>query len=78
MFTGIIQSQGKISQMTESNKFKSIEIESNLKNFDIGSSICCSGICLTATSKKKINLLQIYPMKHLKKLILNIGKKVLK
>ena len=50
MFTGIIQSQGKISQMRESNKFKSIEIESNLKNFDIGSSICCSGICLTATS----------------------------
>ena len=25
MFTGIIQSQGRISQMRESNKFKSIE-----------------------------------------------------
>ena len=35
MFTGIIQSQGRISQMRESNKFKSIEIESNLKNFSI-------------------------------------------
>ena len=53
MFTGIIQSQGRISQMRESNKFKSIEIESNLKKFDIGSSICCSGICLTATSIQK-------------------------
>ena len=53
MFTGIIQSQGRISYIREFNKFKSIEIESNLKNFDIGSSICCSGICLTATSMQK-------------------------
>ena len=53
MFTGIIQSQGRISQIKKSNKFISIEIESNLKNFDIGSSICCSGICLTATSISK-------------------------
>ena len=53
MFTGIIQSQGKISQLEKSNKFISVEIESNLKNFDIGSSICCSGICLTATSISK-------------------------
>ena len=53
MFTGIIQSQGRISQTRDTNKFKSIEIETNLKNFNIGSSICCSGICLTATSIKK-------------------------
>ncbi len=53
MFTGIIQSQGTISQVGLSKKFKSIEIESDLKNYNIGSSICCSGICLTVTSKKK-------------------------
>ena len=53
MFTGIVQSQGRISHIRETRKFKSIEIESNLKNFNIGSSICCSGICLTATSVKK-------------------------
>ena len=53
MFTGIIQAQGKISQLKVSDKFKSIEVETNLKNFKIGSSICCSGICLTATSVKK-------------------------
>ena len=53
MFTGIIQTQGRISQMKSSNKFKSIEIESNLNDFKIGSSICCSGICLTVTSLNK-------------------------
>ncbi len=55
MFTGIIQTQGKISWIGDFNKFKSIAIESNLRNFDIGSSICCSGICLTVTSIKKNN-----------------------
>jgi len=53
MFTGIIQTQGKISWIEDFSKFKSVAIESNLRNFDIGSSICCSGICLTATSIKK-------------------------
>ena len=53
MFTGIIQTRGKISWIEDFSKFKSVAIESNLRNFDIGSSICCSGICLTATSIKK-------------------------
>ncbi len=53
MFTGIIQTQGRISKVKSLEKFKSIEIESNLKHFNIGSSICCSGICLTVTSKYK-------------------------
>ncbi len=53
MFTGIVQTLGRISNIEISNKFKSVEIESNLQNFDIGSSICCSGICLTVTSKGK-------------------------
>ena len=53
MFTGIIQTQGKISWIENFSKFKSVAIESNLQNFNIGSSICCSGICLTATSIKK-------------------------
>tara|TARA_Y100000768_G_scaffold104969_1_gene76917 strand:- start:71 stop:655 length:585 start_codon:yes stop_codon:yes gene_type:complete len=53
MFTGIIQEQGKISKIKISNKFRSIEIESNLKDLNIGSSVCCSGICLTITSINK-------------------------
>ena len=50
MFTGIIQSQGKITSITKSDEFQSIEIQSSLKNYNIGSSICCSGICLTVTA----------------------------
>ena len=50
MFSGIIQSQGKITSISKSDEFQSIEIQSSLKNYDIGSSICCSGICLTVTA----------------------------
>ena len=53
MFSGIIQTHGKISKLTKSNDFLSIEIQSNLKGYKIGSSICCSGICLTVTSFSK-------------------------
>ena len=53
MFSGIIQTHGKISKLIKSNDFLSIEIQSNLKGYKIGSSICCSGICLTVTSFSK-------------------------
>ncbi len=53
MFSGIIQAQGKISKVFKSKDFLSIEVQSNLKGYKIGSSICCSGICLTATSISK-------------------------
>ena len=53
MFSGIIQTYGKIFKLTKSNDFLSIEIQSNLKGYKIGSSICCSGICLTVTSFSK-------------------------
>ena len=53
MFSGIIQSQGKITSISKSDKFQSIEIQSNLKKYNIGSSICCSGICLTVTTINK-------------------------
>ena len=53
MFSGIIQTYGKISKLTKSNDFLSIEIQSNLKGYKIGSSICCSGIFLTVTSFSK-------------------------
>ncbi len=53
MFSGIIQTHGKISKLSKSKDFLSIEIQSNLKGYKIGSSICCSGICLTVTSFSK-------------------------
>ena len=53
MFSGIIQAHGKISKLSKSKDFLSIDIQSNLKGYKIGSSICCSGICLTVTSFSK-------------------------
>ena len=53
MFSGIIQSQGKIKKLTREEKSLVVEIHSPLKGYKLGSSICCSGICLTVTSKNK-------------------------
>ena len=61
MFTGIISHIGKIESISHPNDWQisvSIKNKANTKNFFnddkllIGSSICCSGICLTL--KKKI------------------------
>ena len=53
MFSGIIQSQGKIKKISREEKSLLVEIQSPLKGYKLGSSICCSGICLTVTSKNK-------------------------
>ena len=53
MFSGIIQSQGKIKKLSKEKKSLVVEIYSSLKGHKLGSSICCSGICLTVTEKTK-------------------------
>ena len=53
MFSGIIQSQGKIKKLSREKKSLIVEIHSSLKGYKLGSSICCSGICLTVTAKNK-------------------------
>ena len=50
MFSGIIQDVGKIISLSKFDNFIRISIKSNIKGYKIGSSICCSGICLTVTS----------------------------
>ena len=54
MFNGIIKNTGKISKIYKKNKYCIIEISSNLKfsKNDIGSSISCSGACLTLEKYK--------------------------
>jgi len=51
MFSGIISNIGKIT-LFDKIKYQ-IGIESNLKNFQIGESISCGGICLTVAEKNK-------------------------
>jgi riboflavin synthase len=57
MFTGIIKSIGTIKTLTKKNNGYFLSVISNL-NFtkkDIGTSISCSGVCLTLTKIKKNN-----------------------
>ena len=53
MFTGIIQEKGKVVNFSRGI----LEISTNLDLSDckIGSSICCNGVCLTATEIHIIN-----------------------
>ena len=53
MFTGIIQEKGKVVSFSHGI----LEISTNLDLSDckIGSSICCNGVCLTATEINYIN-----------------------
>jgi riboflavin synthase len=50
MFTGIIQSIGKIVKIDNNNSAYKINTKLSLEDCKIGSSICCDGVCLTATS----------------------------
>ena len=57
MFTGIIKNIGVIKELTKKNSGYFLSVISNL-NFtkkDIGTSISCSGVCLTLTKIKKNN-----------------------
>ena len=61
MFNGIIKNTGKIKKIYKKNNYCVIEILSKIKlsNNEIGSSICCSGVCLTVENCKK-NLTRFY------------------
>ncbi len=61
MFNGIIFYTGTIKSIKKERKSFLISIKSNLKvgNKDIGSSICCNGVCLTL-SKIKSGLIFFY------------------
>jgi riboflavin synthase len=69
MFTGIIKNIGTIKALTKINNGYFLSVISNL-NFtkkDIGTSISCSGVCLTLTKikkKNKKNELFFYLSKH--------------
>ena len=67
MFTGIIQEKGRVINFSKGI----LEISTNLDLSDckIGSSICCNGVCLTATEIQLIN--NLYQFKT------NVGKETM-
>ena len=61
MFNGIILNTGKVKNITKKSNSVYVEIQTNI-NFrkkDLGSSICCDGVCLTIEKiiKNKIFLI---------------------
>ena len=65
MFNGIIKNTGKINKILIKGNNSIIEISSKMKikSNEIGSSISCSGVCLTLESFKK-NLIRFYLSKE--------------
>ena len=65
MFSGIIKHIGKINKIHKNNDNCAIEVISKVKfsKFEIGSSISCSGVCLTLEKYKK-NLSKFYISKE--------------
>jgi riboflavin synthase len=61
MFNGIIKNTGKVHKILFKNEYCALEIKSNLKvkKDEIGSSISCSGACLTV-DKFKNNIVKFY------------------
>jgi riboflavin synthase len=47
MFTGIIETLGKVSAVKNSGKSSLIDIEIKNTNYSLGDSICVNGVCLT-------------------------------
>ncbi|MAV82073.1 MAG: riboflavin synthase [Pelagibacteraceae bacterium] len=59
MFSGIIQDIGKIVSIQKINNFSRVLIKSKITKNKLGSSVCCSGICLTVTSIKNKNTFSV-------------------
>ena len=55
MFNGIIYKTGQIKSIKKTSKSLSIGVQSKLRlnKTEIGSSICCDGVCLTVIKIKK-------------------------
>ena len=65
MFNGIIKNTGKIEKIYRKNNNCFLEISSNIKftKNEIGSSISCSGVCLTVENYNK-NLVKFFVSKE--------------
>ena len=56
MFSGIIENKGVVREFTKLKDYRLvIDTDLNFKDIRKGSSICCNGVCLTVTSKRKLS-----------------------
>ncbi len=56
MFSGIIENKGVVKEFKKLKDYRLIlDTDLNFKNIKKGSSVCCDGVCLTVTSKKRVS-----------------------
>ena len=56
MFSGIIENKGIVKEFVKLEDYRLIlETDLSFKDVKKGSSVCCNGVCLTVTSKKKLS-----------------------
>ena len=56
MFSGIIENKGTVKEFKKLKDYKLVlDTDLNFKDIKKGSSVCCNGVCLTVTSKKKLS-----------------------
>ena len=56
MFSGIIENIGTVKEYKKLKDYRLVlDTDLNFKDVKKGSSVCCNGVCLTVTSKKKLS-----------------------
>ena len=56
MFSGIIENIGTVKEYKKRKDYQLVlDTDLNFKDVKKGSSVCCNGVCLTVTSKKKLS-----------------------
>ena len=54
MFSGIIENKGIVKEFKKLSDYRLVlDTDLNFRDIRKGSSVCCNGVCLTVTSKKK-------------------------
>ena len=56
MFSGIIENSGVVREFIKLKDYRLVlDTDLNFKDVKKGSSVCCNGVCLTVTSKKRLS-----------------------
>ena len=56
MFSGIIENKGIVKEFKKFKDYRLVlDTDINFKDIKKGSSVCCNGVCLTVTSKKRLS-----------------------
>ena len=56
MFSGIVENKGIVKEFKKIKDYHLVlDTDLNFKDIKKGSSVCCNGVCLTVTSKKKLS-----------------------